>query len=290
MNKKRGFTLIELLVVIAIIALLMSILMPALSKVKKQATAVVCRSRMKQWGVVFSMYTNENDGFFHSREIGTVPGYSKMWPYVYKTKYNDPKMRFCPSAENPQRDTGPFGTWNYTVGSYYPLSDPILRMPGEREYEKRSGTVVDGFFTGSLGMNRLIENMKGGPATVADPAFWRKADWKGGDRVPVLMDAQYLYYNPGSKTEPPEYNGAYTGGEMKWICIDRHMGYNNIVYLDFSARKTPLKELWSLKHTRTFDTCDMWTICGNGGGNAGKSTTKGLWDIAAPWMSSMPVY
>ncbi len=47
MTTRKGFTLIELLVVIAIIALLMSILMPALSRVRKQAQSIACMSRIK---------------------------------------------------------------------------------------------------------------------------------------------------------------------------------------------------------------------------------------------------
>ncbi len=48
-----GFTLMELLVVIAIIALLMSILIPAADKVKKQAKAVICQSNLHQWGLAY---------------------------------------------------------------------------------------------------------------------------------------------------------------------------------------------------------------------------------------------
>jgi prepilin-type N-terminal cleavage/methylation domain-containing protein len=63
-SKQRAFTLIELLVVIAIIALLMAILMPALQRVKKQASAAVCLSNLRQWGVVWSMYTQDHEGSF----------------------------------------------------------------------------------------------------------------------------------------------------------------------------------------------------------------------------------
>jgi prepilin-type N-terminal cleavage/methylation domain-containing protein/prepilin-type processing-associated H-X9-DG protein len=56
-----GFTLVELLVVIAIIALLMAILMPALQRVRKQTRTVVCRSNIRQIGLIITMYLQDND-------------------------------------------------------------------------------------------------------------------------------------------------------------------------------------------------------------------------------------
>jgi len=58
---KRGFTLIELLVVIAIISLLMSILVPALSKVREQAMVVVVNSELYGIGVALESYAMDND-------------------------------------------------------------------------------------------------------------------------------------------------------------------------------------------------------------------------------------
>jgi hypothetical protein len=227
---------------------------------RMRAKETVCLSNLHKWGQIFQAYTADNDGFFHSREVGTTLGYSRMWPYVYKPYYIDPMMRFCPTAANPHLDTGAFGTWNYGYGSFYPTVDPSLLMPGEREYELRTNSVRDGFYTGSYGFNSFVENMKGGTMGT-DPAYWRRADVKDGAKAPVLMDSQFFYYWASSYADPPAYDGDYTN-EMGLICINRHTGYINAVFLDFSARKVGLKELWTLKHSRTFDTCGPWTTCG----------------------------
>jgi len=61
-KQKQGFTLVELLVVIAIIALLMGILMPALSRARDQAKTIVCRSNLKNLALGWVMYVDDNEG------------------------------------------------------------------------------------------------------------------------------------------------------------------------------------------------------------------------------------
>lgn len=64
MKRRSGFTLVELLVVIAIIALLVSILMPALGRVRELARRVQCSSQISNVGKAIAMYTNEYKDFF----------------------------------------------------------------------------------------------------------------------------------------------------------------------------------------------------------------------------------
>lgn len=73
---KKAFTLVELLVVIAIIALLMAILMPVLAKAREQGKRAVCLTHLKQLGLAWVMYAEDNDGKLVNGCTATNPGYA----------------------------------------------------------------------------------------------------------------------------------------------------------------------------------------------------------------------
>src|SRR5512136_456350 len=100
MSKRRGFTLIELLVVIAIIAILLSILMPALRKVKEQANMTKCLANLKQWNLVFSMYMQDNGKFYSGMtNSGLYWWIARLDPKDQSRKLN--KTWFCPKNQKP---------------------------------------------------------------------------------------------------------------------------------------------------------------------------------------------
>ena len=247
MHRRRGFTLIELLVVIAIIALLMAILMPALQRVKKQAQAVACISNLKQWGLIWYMYTEDNDDKFPTGS--SVAGdATNDWPEVLWDYYmKRGNLTLCPSATKPHFEgvRYAFGAWNWNKsGGWTGLKDKQAE-----DY-------------GSYGQNEWICYRE--PPVSFSERYWKTRTQKNADRIPIFVDCAWMDLWPSDTDSPAQIEDTpSTTDEMQLVCINRHNGYINGLFIDCSTvRKVGLKELWTLKWHRTFDTANAWTDAG----------------------------
>jgi prepilin-type N-terminal cleavage/methylation domain-containing protein len=250
MRKYKAFTLIELLVVIAVIVLLMAILLPALQRVRRQAKAVICQSNLRQWGLFFSMYTEDNGGCFHNGDISDWRHLwmEALWPYYRHNK----DICYCPMAVKRSGETrlganemgGTFTTWSVFTGFY----------SWDRE----------GLF-GSYGINgwtrnppRDLEAQYRGNFPTKDN--WRTPNDKAANRVPVFLDCRWPDGWMKADIGPPEYEEDPTTWAR--FCINRHDRHVNSLFMDWSVKKVGLKELWTLTWHYGYNTAGPWTRAG----------------------------
>ncbi|MHC4118454.1 MAG: type II secretion system protein [Planctomycetota bacterium] len=242
-NKRfhTGFTLIELLVVIAIIALLMAILMPALARVRKQAKTVLCQTNLKQWGMIWAMYMDDQNGKFPDY-LGTnwMLSLASMYRGSEVNRDND-KLLYCPTAKKTISEGAP----------------------------RRYAVIQDGNGNrrGSYSLNEWINDSDdtGSGRDLQD--YWRTVNHKGLNNIPVMGDGTWRSdAQPYERDQPPSFEGEPRGGvaadEIRIFCINRHDGFMNMLFMDWSTRKVGLKELWTLKWYTRCNTGGPWTRAG----------------------------
>jgi len=101
-SARAAFTLVELLVVIGIIAVLIGILLPALSRAREASYATQCLSNLRQVGIYLNLYANENKGFLPPQSptfIRAMPGVTYEYIDQRYTKGAGGKVFYCPTLQ-----------------------------------------------------------------------------------------------------------------------------------------------------------------------------------------------
>jgi len=226
-----------------------------LERVRRQARGVGCKSNLHQWGLIFAMYTQENNGYFYSgllQSFGRDVAHGDWWRECMRPMSKDKKMWLCPTAKKYRSNaslsamalaTNPFEAW---------------RVP-----ESHGGD------EGSYGPNGWMCNPPGNMDTLwgrgPKENYWRTHLVQGAYNIPVFTEGWWVDGWP-RHTDGPPAQGHKTpkidGQEMRTLCVNRHGGAQYCLFADWSVRKVALKQLWQLKWHRKFDTSGPWTRAG----------------------------
>lgn len=243
MSKQKGFTLVELLVVISIIALLLALLMPALQRARGQARSIVCKSGLKQLGLVFNLYADDYDGHFpwnmaSHPESGWIRWFHFTSPSQWcSTRYGGPKQGARglgdPDAKNWQ---------NF----YICPSAKIKKL--DRQYY----SYVPNFFVLTSSRNSTFS---GGGSLLNWPDGGRsqffaysRDQFKRHSNTPLVMDGQVADGSiiPGADTLYPSIQPVVDSGYWPWGTFGfmeqigrMHNGKGNFCFLDMHVSTVP---------------------------------------------------
>lgn len=231
-KQKVGFTLVELLVVIGIIALLISMLLPALNKARKEARSTVCLSNLHQMGLAWQMYLSENQGhlpyyIWHSQPNGVTLSALQLNEFIWHGYWFgilcDHRVQtsslLCPEANDAIPDTPSaaasqgFGQVNYAWTGLYQNSHPTGVFLTNKAINRTNNASLGGYRIGSYGFNRAVAietDAKNNPQNIGTKKFGTHAyDLKPADMVPLFHDSVWADEQPqggmtnGSPTAMP---------------------------------------------------------------------------------------
>lgn len=156
----------------------------------------------------------------------------------------------CPNATKP---------WFDEAGNATGLEGTFLGATSAWGYWQREGWLAP--LKDSYGINGSCNNPE--PKLSAGGNHWRTPNVKGTGYILLFVGAQR--YNLWLKDidTPPTFDGEqWQGDNMGRVCLNRHNGFVNCFFLDWSTRKVVLKELWTLRWSRKYYTAGPWTQAG----------------------------